>query len=42
MKTQAAQIAKILENKSDFKDFYKWLFEYVKEEGERKTIGATA
>jgi len=41
MKTSAKDIVKTLENKSDFKDFYRWLFDFVKEEGDRKTIDAS-
>jgi DCN1-like protein 1/2 len=38
MQTQAKEIAKTLENKTDFKEFYRWLFDFVKVEGDRKTI----
>jgi len=41
MKTQAKDIVKILENKLEFKDFYRWLFDFVKDESERKTIDAS-
>jgi hypothetical protein len=37
--TQARSISTSLDNPKDFKEFYKWLFDFVKEEGERKTIG---
>jgi len=38
--TQARAIASSLDNAREFKEFYRWLFDFVKEEGERKTIDA--
>jgi len=37
---QARLIQTSLDNPREFKEFYKWLFEFVKDEGERKTIDA--
>jgi len=38
--TAVKGIATSLDNPREFKEFYKWVFEFVKEEGERKTIDA--
>jgi DCN1-like protein 1/2 len=38
MQTQAKDVARTLDNKAEFKDFYRWLFDFVKVEGDRKTI----
>ena len=38
MKTDAARVQSLLQDKSQFKQFYRWLFDFVKEEEERKTI----
>jgi len=38
MKTDATRVQSLLKDKSQFKLFYRWLFDFVKEEEERKTI----
>jgi len=37
---QARTINSSLDNLREFKEFYRWLFEFIKEEGERKTVDA--
>lgn len=39
MKADVKRVEGLLEQKSSFKEFYRWLFDFVKEEPERKTIG---
>jgi len=38
MQSDAKRVGQMLNDKRSFKDFYKWLFNHVKEEEERKTI----
>jgi len=38
MKDNAKDFARVLDNKVEFKDFYRWLFDFAKVEGDRKTI----
>jgi len=38
MKSTAAKWAEILGSKTEFKDFYRWLFDFIKDEGDRKTL----
>ena len=38
MKTDAKRVTDLLSDKAQFKAFYRWLFDFVKEEEERKTI----
>lgn len=38
MKADAKRVEESLKDKKQFKEFYRWLFEFVKEEEERKTI----
>lgn len=40
MKTDVKRVEQMLADKRAFKDFYRWLFDFVKEEEERKTIDA--
>ena len=42
MKADARRVEELLKDKKQFKDFYRWLFEFAKEEEERKTIGQPA
>jgi hypothetical protein len=39
MKADAKRVEAMLQDKKTFKEFYRWLFDFVKEEEERKTIG---
>lgn len=39
LQTDAKRVESLLADKKAFKDFYRWLFDFVKEEEERKTIG---
>jgi len=38
IKAYAKKIESTLEDDKTFKEFYRWLFDYVKDEGERKTL----
>jgi len=38
IKAEIAKIAKLLDDQFTFKEFYRWLFDFVKEEPERKTV----
>lgn len=38
MKTDAKRVESLLSDKAKFKEFYRWLFDYAKEEEERKTL----
>lgn len=38
LKSEQMRLASLLADSKNFKEFYRWLFDFVKDEGERKTI----